>query len=155
MSEIKYIKGDVVMCMDTSGKNGLFYGDYYTVMGADVLQDFDFVNQVDVFEAMYIVKDSMGNTRYSSDVFQLVPTKLAQCEEVVEVDLVNEPPHYKAGGIETLDFIKAKLSKDGYSGFLEGNIIKYITRYKLKNGVQDLRKAEFYLRELIEHESVK
>lgn len=64
-------------------------------------------------------------------------------------DNVNNPQHYTKGGIETLDFIKAKLSREGYAGFLQANIIKYITRYEHKNGVEDLKKAEFYLRELI------
>lgn len=64
-------------------------------------------------------------------------------------DNVNNPSHYTAGGIETLDYIKAKLTADEYAGYLQGNILKYISRYKHKNGVEDLRKAEFYLRELI------
>ena len=150
---MKYVKGDVVVCHSSSGVNGLIYGESYTVIGAEQLsyKDGDKVTWYD--EDVYIVKDSYGNIYYSSDVFRLYPQELTDPSEVV--DLVNEPPHYKAGGIETLDFIKAKLSKDGCAGFLEGNIIKYITRYRLKNGVQDLKKAEFYLRELIEHESVK
>lgn len=64
-------------------------------------------------------------------------------------DNVNNPAHYTQGGIETLDFIKAKLTKEAYKGFLQANIIKYVTRYEHKNGVEDLQKAEFYLRELI------
>lgn len=64
-------------------------------------------------------------------------------------DNVNQPAHYTQGGIETLDFIKAKLSTEAYKGFLQANIIKYVTRYEHKNGVEDLQKAEFYLRELI------
>jgi hypothetical protein len=62
-------------------------------------------------------------------------------------DLVNHPKHYTAGGIECIDYINA--CKFDY---LEGNIVKYVTRYKHKNGVEDLRKAEFYLRMLIERE---
>lgn len=64
-------------------------------------------------------------------------------------DNVNNPAHYTQGGIETLDFIKAKLTTEAYKGFLQANIIKYVTRYEHKNGVEDLQKAEFYLRELI------
>jgi len=59
-------------------------------------------------------------------------------------DLVNYPPHYTQG-IECYDYI----SSHGFS-YSEGAIIKYITRYKHKgSALQDLRKAEWYLRQLI------
>ena len=64
------------------------------------------------------------------------------------IDIVNHPKHYTAGSIECIDYINA--CKFDY---LEGNIVKYVTRYRNKNGVEDLRKAEFYLRMLIERES--
>ena len=62
-------------------------------------------------------------------------------------DIVNHPKHYTSGAIECIDYINAC-----EFDYLEGNIVKYITRYKHKNGVVDLRKAEFYLRILIERE---
>jgi hypothetical protein len=56
-------------------------------------------------------------------------------------DLVNQPPHYTAGGIETIDFIEAK--KLNYN---LGNVIKYLTRADHKgNKLEDLRKAQWYL----------
>lgn len=61
--------------------------------------------------------------------------------ERIKVDLVNHPPHYKVGGIETIDFIEAK--KLSYN---LGNVVKYITRAKHKGDfVQDLEKAQWYL----------
>ncbi|WP_391524817.1 DUF3310 domain-containing protein [Listeria booriae] len=62
-------------------------------------------------------------------------------------DTVNNPSHYKTGGIETLDYIKAKVND--YPSYTVGNIIKYITRYEHKNGIEDLKKAQFYLNDLI------
>ncbi|MBC1474922.1 DUF3310 domain-containing protein [Listeria grandensis] len=62
-------------------------------------------------------------------------------------DNVNNPSHYNTGGIETLDYIKAKVND--YPSYAVGNIIKYITRYEHKNGVEDLKKAQFYLNDLI------
>ena len=59
-------------------------------------------------------------------------------------DVLHKPDHYTRGGIEPLDYIFS----NGMS-FLEGNIIKYVTRYKYKNGVEDLRKAKVYLERLI------
>ena len=58
-----------------------------------------------------------------------------------EVDLVNNPPHYTTGGIETIDFIEAK-----GLGYNLGNVVKYITRADHKgNRIEDLRKAKWYL----------
>jgi hypothetical protein len=56
-------------------------------------------------------------------------------------DNVNHPPHYKAGGIETIDFIEAKSLN-----YNLGNVIKYITRADHKgNKLEDLAKAQWYL----------
>ena len=65
---------------------------------------------------------------------------------------INHPPHYTSGKIEVIDYIKDKLSKEMYEGYLLGNVIKYISRYKLKGGVTDLEKAEWYLKRLIQEE---
>lgn len=65
-------------------------------------------------------------------------------------DLVNHPSHYTKGGIETLDFIKAKLSHKEYVGYLIGNILKYVSRATSKgNLLQDLKKAQFYINDLV------
>jgi hypothetical protein len=65
------------------------------------------------------------------------------------VDMVNSPPHYNQAGIECLDAIRAA-TNEGYEFYLQGNIIKYLWRYRYKNGVEDLNKAKFYLERLIE-----
>lgn len=65
-------------------------------------------------------------------------------------DMVNAPPHYTSGGIETIEIIAAKLSGDELSGFLHGNVIKYVTRAGKKgSAVEDLEKARWYLDKLI------
>jgi len=64
-------------------------------------------------------------------------------------DMVNNPPHYNKSGVETIDAIKA-MTDDGYEYYLQGNIMKYLWRYRYKNGVEDLKKAQWYLNELIE-----
>lgn len=55
------------------------------------------------------------------------------------------PDYYKKGKIEVTDFII-----DQQLSFIEGNIIKYVTRYKDKSGIQDLRKCRWYIDKLIE-----
>jgi hypothetical protein len=63
---------------------------------------------------------------------------------------VGTQEHYTAHAIEPIDYIM-----ENGMDFLEGNVIKYVTRYKLKNGVEDLKKAQQYLTWLIEREQDK
>ena len=65
------------------------------------------------------------------------------------VDIVNNPPHYNQAGIECVDAIAAA-TDDGFEYYLQGNIIKYLWRYRYKNGIEDLEKAQWYLNKLIE-----
>ena len=58
-------------------------------------------------------------------------------------DPVN-PSHYKQGGIECIEAIKAALC-EGFPDYLRGNVMKYLWRYKEKGGVEDLRKSAWYL----------
>ena len=60
------------------------------------------------------------------------------------LDIINKPLHYNQGLIEPIDFIKSQ-----NMNYIEGNIIKYTTRYKFKNGIEDLKKAQWYLDKLI------
>jgi hypothetical protein len=64
------------------------------------------------------------------------------------MDKIN-PTHYK-GTIECIDAIESTMSKEAYRGYLKGNVLKYMWRYEKKNGVEDLQKAEWYLKRLIE-----
>jgi|TARA_R100000234_G_scaffold47071_1_gene28168 hypothetical protein len=64
-------------------------------------------------------------------------------------DMVNHPPHYNKAGIECIDAIKA-MTDDGFEYYLQGNIMKYLWRYRYKNGAEDLKKAQWYLTVLID-----
>ena len=61
--------------------------------------------------------------------------------------------HYKSKSIQPWDVMEAWMNLDEFSGFLRGNVIKYVARYKDKNGVEDLKKAQHYLQKLIELQS--
>lgn len=66
-------------------------------------------------------------------------------------DPVKSPPHYMDGGIETIDYIEAKLSPEEFVGYCKGNVLKYVSRAGKKFGAdtwEDLRKAAFYLERL-------
>ena len=69
------------------------------------------------------------------------------------VDMVKHPPHYQSKkGLEVIDVVEA-FTEDltGIEATDTGNIIKYICRWKHKNGVEDLKKAKWYLDHLIKH----
>ena len=72
-------------------------------------------------------------------------------------DPVNHPSHYTAGGIECIDAIAAALTSqnDPVAAWLTGQCLKYLWRWPLKNGLEDLKKTRFYLDRLIEHEESK
>lgn len=69
------------------------------------------------------------------------------------VDMVNHPPHYKTkNGLETIDVIEAFTEDlNGIEAVCTANALKYICRWKNKNGKQDLEKAVWYINYLIEH----
>ena len=64
-------------------------------------------------------------------------------------DPVEHPPHYNKGTLEAIDYIEQQL-EDGFSDYLEGNVLKYLHRWRYKNGIEDLNKAQWYLKRLIE-----
>lgn len=69
------------------------------------------------------------------------------------VDYINHPPHYQtSSGLETIDVIEA-FTEDliGAEATNTGNVIKYICRWKNKNGLEDLKKARWYLDRLIDY----
>jgi hypothetical protein len=68
-------------------------------------------------------------------------------------DVINAPSHYHKGGIDVIGFAEAHYTKDELKGFYRINVIKYVDRYDKKNGLQDLKKAKFYLNKLIELEN--
>jgi len=63
-------------------------------------------------------------------------------------DAVSKPEHYNQGGIEAIDYIKQQLGV-GVVDYCQGNVLKYLHRWRYKNGLQDLRKAQWYLNKMI------
>jgi len=76
----------------------------------------------------------------------LVEVKKTKVKAKIISDPVNNPAHYTFGGIETIDYIRAKLSPEEFIGYLKGNVIKYTSRAgKKADQVQDLEKAQWYM----------
>lgn len=86
--------------------------------------------------------------RHESYMKELEELEQAGKEAYGNVDMVNSPPHYNKAGVECIDAIQAA-TEDGFEYYLQGNILKYLWRYRYKNGVEDLEKAKWYLEKLI------
>lgn len=65
-------------------------------------------------------------------------------------DMVNQPPHYTQGAIECIDVIE-EITKpcSKFEAYIIGTVLKYLWRFKFKNGLEDLKKARWYLDKLI------
>lgn len=68
-------------------------------------------------------------------------------------EMVDHPSHYQSeSGLEAIDVIKAFTSDlTGIEAFDTGNVLKYMCRWRNKNGLEDLKKAKWYLEDLINH----
>lgn len=103
---------------------------------------------------VYVLRSNMKKkTRKSGVNIDLVHTgpviTVTSAAEAPKPDMVNNPPHYTEGGIETIDFIEAKRLD-----YHLGNVVKYVTRAGKKgSGMEDLLKAQWYLNRAIEKRS--
>lgn len=71
------------------------------------------------------------------------------------VDAIN-PSHYKQGKVECIDALEsATVNKTGLEAVCVANVIKYLWRYEAKNGLEDVRKAQWYLAKLIDYLEAK
>lgn len=99
------------------------------------------VSESTLLENVYSIKDEQNREYLIHGEF----LEITKEEELKVKDNIN-PQHYKNGtrGIETIDTIIELLSKEGFFNYCVGNIIKYVSRYEYKNGLEDLRKAKWY-----------
>ena len=67
------------------------------------------------------------------------------------MDKIN-PDYYKNNSIETIEVIKNELTSEEFRGYLKGQVFKYLARHRLKNGLEDLRKAQWYMDYLVKFE---
>lgn len=114
------------------------------------------VNKSEVIRKHYAaglsVKEIVDKTGYKDSLIRVVirnvknkkPSKIITAVKEMKqaLDIVNKPPHYTTGGVETLDFIEAK-----DLNYRLGNVVKYVARAGKKHTdpIEDLKKARFYL----------
>ena len=113
-------------------------------------------------EPLYYLNDDCGYV-YDDDTLELVAkspikVKVHRAKSQKEInsvankvlrhnhaDMVNHPPHYTNGGIECIDAMRASQGDDAVMDFCVCNAFKYIFRAKNKNGLEDLKKARWYV----------
>lgn len=124
-------------------------------------KQFKLVTNKSALEVLQLIKQyglpgEVGTIEYSHKVEEEHKKRATDAVDALAYslghDTVISPNHYTAGGIETIDYIKAKMTPDQFAGYCTGNILKYISRYPFKNGVEDLKKAKVYLEWLISSE---
>lgn len=99
------------------------------------------VSESTLLENVYSVKDEQNREYLIHGEF----LEITKEEELKVKDNIN-PQHYKNGtrGIETIDTIIESLGEKGFVNYCIGNVIKYVSRYEYKNGLEDLKKAKWY-----------
>lgn len=75
-----------------------------------------------------------------------------KCLKELSEDMINRPSHYYRGNIDVIGFAELQFDKAELKGFYRINCLKYLTRYDRKNGIEDLKKGQFYLQKLIDLE---
>ena len=89
---------------------------------------------------------------YKADECVCMPKKITLNQAIS--DAINSPNHYAQGERETIENIRDTMSSEGFQGYCVGNVVKYLARYKFKNGLEDVRKAKKYI-EFLEEELLK
>ena len=96
-------------------------------------------------------KSCVKNSGESCAFFMSLDTFKKQNEkETTQPDNVNHPGHYCQGGIECIKAIEASMTPEEFQGYCKGNVMKYVWRFREKNGLEDLKKAQVYLGWMIE-----
>lgn len=116
-----------------------------------ISDDYSWLTKGKIYKIRYVgdsyvkVLNNVGDLQaYPFNIFR----KLSKQEEV-RIEVFNDKikPSYYGTGIDVIEFcLRNNLT------FMQGNVIKYVTRYKEKNGIEDLEKAKEYIDRLIEFE---
>ena len=151
VNNFKYSENDAVKCTNITADNheGLILHEIYCVLGATIYDQ----------NVVYAIIDKDGKLHHSIDRFELVQKK-DKCITMQEIepkfDIVDKPKHYNSFRVEVIDIIEdATRNIKGIEAVCLANVIKYVLRYQFKNGVQDLKKARFYLDKMIKTMEVK
>lgn len=131
----KYQVGDLVEITDKLYGHDFEVGELVEVVRYSLVSD------------DYLVKSANGAHFYVTDeeISDIKVDIERDQPDFDKPDMVNSPAHYGNGSIECIEYIEDFLTTEEFIGYLRGNIAKYLHRFRYKNGLEDLRKAEWYL----------
>ena len=145
----KFKVGDKVVCLKSDVLNELFINKIGVVVRVYAEYDHEpsyLVNFREFSQICCEVLDEMVLFEACPD-----PMPVVEPDDFLEqpTDNVNNPSHYGNGQIECIDYLEDFMTTEEFIGYLRGNIGKYLHRWRYKNGLEDLNKAEWYLKKLI------
>ena len=111
---------------------------------AKTVEPIEYVSTENNYDLAKIFEGCAEKQMEEKELFEPLPV----AKETVN-DNVNHPSHYTQGAIECIDAIEASMTPKEFRGAMKANIIKYLWRYEHKNGLEDLKKARFYLERMI------
>lgn len=136
--------------LDKSKHKGLKEGDKVKVVGnfLEGCWDIGHVGFVYALDGYHCRVSEADGKQTSCNWYRCKDLELVE-QEPSQGDNVNHPSHYGQGKIEAIEYIEDFLTKEEYIGYLRGNIGKYMHRWRYKNGIEDLEKAQWYQTKLI------
>lgn len=91
------------------------------------------------------LKEYNGDLNRNNGCPKCVKSSIPEVEREPASDAVKSPKHYVSGRLETIYHIQDSLGPEGFKAYCLGNATKYLSRYRGKNGEEDLKKAYVYL----------
>ena len=131
----KYLVGDILEVIGNVSGHGFVHGEVVEIVDIVDFGDGDIAYSAKGEDDQWLILE-----QDLSDLTFDPPSE--------QPDMVNSPAHYGKGSIECIEYIEDFLTTEEYIGYLRGNIAKYLHRFRYKNGIEDLRKAEWYLNRL-------
>lgn len=144
---MEFKEGEIYICTEQ-------YNNWFTI-------GHEYPVSLNPVDNTFVIQDDEGNKwTYTEVTWSLQQFKLKKEKQMEEPpmekelasDLIDNQYHYKSQEIEPIELMRANFSEEEFSGFLQGNVLKYMLRYKDKNGVEDLKKAKTYLTWLIKED---
>lgn len=134
--------GAELICIDQSGR--ITDGCHYQFLKMDN-------GYISVFDDDGEVGNYYPNRFAYCPMVQVAINNPVEMESDPVKDMVNHPEHYTDGGIETIDYIEAKLTEEEFFGYIKATCMKYLSRSGKKgDAIEDLRKAQWYLNRLLD-----
>ena len=133
----KYLVGDILEVIGNVSGHGFVHGEVVEIVDIVDFGDGDIAYSAKGEDDQWLILDQ--------DLSDLTFDPPSQ-----QPDMVNSPAHYGSGRIECIEYIEDFLTTEEFIGYLRGNIAKYLHRFRYKNGIEDLKKAEWYLGRLTE-----